>query len=208
MELRTPLTPSRLRLALRGRRSRRGVGMFELLIALSIAATLLTATGVALDASFFSYRVNEEQSSLIQNARLTLNRITTSIRTSKAHQPHTAGLLPAFVSGNTVIDNGLDMFDLTNTQLAFSYDATAKTVSATYNGTKHVLAQGVTAFQITIEPMRSPEAIRTGGGCDLVQRATILMSIQTTAATMQNSETTSGQVITLSASVMPRRNTW
>jgi Tfp pilus assembly protein PilW len=190
------------------RRPRRGVGLFELLIALSISATLLTATGVALDASFFSYRVNEEQSSLIQNARLTLNRITTAIRTSKAHQPHSAGLLPAFVSGLTVTDNGLDMYDLTNTSLSFTYDPTAKTVSATYNGVAHVLAQGVTQFQITIEPMRSPEAIRTGAGCDLVQRATVLMAIQTTAATMQRSETTSGQVITLSASVMPRRNTW
>ena len=37
---------------------RRGVGLIELLIALSISAILLTATAVAVDASFKAYAAN------------------------------------------------------------------------------------------------------------------------------------------------------
>jgi prepilin-type N-terminal cleavage/methylation domain-containing protein len=189
-------------------RRRRGMGLVELMISLALAATLLTAVGAALDASFKSYRVNEEQSSLIQRTRLTLNRITTAVRTSKLHQPHTASLAANFAGGFTVVDTGLDMFNSNGVAMNFYYDAPNQRVLATYNGTPHVLAEGVTAFQMTLEPMRSAESLRTAGGCDLLRRATVLMSIKTVSHTAQGSETTGKQVLTLSASVMPRRNAW
>src|SRR5438105_2883500 len=129
---------------------RRGLGIPELLISLAISAALLTATAVALDGSFLSYRVNEEQSSLIQRARLTLNRITTGVRTTRLHQPHDPTLLASFARGNTVVDTGLDMFDPSGIELTFSYDAAGQRVLAVYNGVPHVLAEGVLTFRVTL----------------------------------------------------------
>ena len=190
------------------RQCRRGLGLVEMLISLSIAAALLTATAVALDGSCIAYRVNEEQSSLIQRTRLTLNRITTSIRTTTLHAPHTPALATSFAGGFIVTDTGLDMLDATGTQITFRYDAPNLRVLAIAGAVQHVLAEGVTSFQLTLEPMHSAESVRTGSPCDLLRRATILMSIQTAADTARSSETTGKQIITLSASVMPRRNTW
>ena len=90
---------------------RRGLGLPELLISLAIAASLLTATGFALHGSSNSYQINQEQSSLLQANRLTLNRITTMIRTTKLHQPHSAAAINSFAAGTTVSDTGIDMFD-------------------------------------------------------------------------------------------------
>lgn len=189
-------------------KARRGLALPELLISVAIAAALLTASAVAIDGSFIAYRVNEEQSTLIQSARLTLNRISVGVRTSKLHQPHTPALLAQFTSGHTVADTGLDMFDSNGVELTFTYDAPHQRLLAIYNGASHVLASGVTAFTVTLEPMRSAESIRTGGPFDLVRRATVAMSIKTAANTAQSSETTGKQTVTLSASVVPRRNTW
>jgi hypothetical protein len=188
---------------------RRGLGLPELLISLAITASLLTATAVALSASTKAYKVNEEQSSLIQRARLTLNRLTATIRVNRLHQPHTPAKLAQFAGGTTVIDTGIDMYDgKSNTLVSFNYDSTTQRVIATVNNKPHILAEGVTQFQITLEPMRSPESIRTGGGWDLLRRATIQMSIRTVARTAVSSETTGTQVITLTDAIMPRRNTW
>jgi len=184
------------------------MGLVEVMISLALAASLLCAVGVALGASFKSYRANEEQSSLIQRTRLTLNRVTTAVRTSKLHQPHSAALAANFAGGFTVVDTGLDMFDANGVPMSFYYDSPNQQVYAKYNGVAHVLAEGVTAFQITLEPMRSQESLRTAGGCDLVRRATVLMSIKTVSHTTRSSETTGTQAVTLSASVMPRRNAW
>ena len=187
---------------------RRGLGLPELLISLAIAASLLTATGFALHGSANSYQINQEQSSLLQANRLTLNRITTMVRTTKLHQPHTAAAINSFAAGNTVTDTGLDMFDASLTPISFTYDSVNKQILATANNVSHILARGVTQFQVTLEPMRSAESIRTGGSFDLLKRATILISLQTTSTISQGSETTSSQIISLSGSVMPRRNTW
>ena len=70
---------------------RRGVGLVELLIALSISAILLTATAVAVDASFKAYAANQEESSLLQQGRMALNRMVTSIRTPTRPQPPCRG---------------------------------------------------------------------------------------------------------------------
>jgi prepilin-type N-terminal cleavage/methylation domain-containing protein len=187
---------------------RRGLGLPEMLISLAIAAMLLTATAFALDSSCFAYKVNQEQASLIQTDRLTLNRITTMIRRTNAHQPHTTATALSFAAGNIVTDNGIDMIDSSNVPLTFTYDSSNQRLLAISGGVTHVLANGVTSFVVTMEPMRSPESIRTGGAWDLLKRATFLISVHTNSKTAQGSETTNQQTITLSASVMPRQNTW
>jgi prepilin-type N-terminal cleavage/methylation domain-containing protein len=187
---------------------RSGVSLVELLIALAITASLLTATAIALNATSMAYKVNEEQSSLIQTTRLTLNRIVSGVRTTKNHSPVDTVLAGQFNAGFVVTDTGMDMMDSNNVHIRYTYDAVTQKLTASVGGVKHTLADGVTAFTITFEPMRSPESIRTGGPFDLLQRATITMSIKTAATNTQSSETTGKLTITLSASVMPRRNTW
>jgi len=61
---------------------------------------------------------------------------------------------------------------------------------------------------MTLEPMRSSTSIRTGGVYDLLSRATILLTVRTADNTVMNSETTGDQTVTISSSVMPRRNVW
>jgi hypothetical protein len=56
--------------------------------------------------------------------------------------------------------------------------------------------------------MKSPTAIRTGGAYDLLMRATITLTVKTTGNAGDIDEKFGGQTVTLSTSVMPRRNVW
>ncbi len=66
---------------------RRGFNLVELLIALSISATLLTATMVALDASFKAYQKTVHMSATHTIARLTMHRMLALIRTGDEFGP-------------------------------------------------------------------------------------------------------------------------
>jgi hypothetical protein len=187
---------------------RRGIGLAELLISLSISAALLTAVAVAIDASFKAYSINQEQSDLMQRARLAVHRITTMIRQTKEHAPENGGLANDFSTGATVTDSGIDMMDLNDNEVTYSYDKGNKRLLAIVNNKKFTLASGVEDFQVRMEPMRSAESIRTGGGWDLLKRATVLITVRTTSATATKGEGVDKQTVTLSASVMPRRNAW
>jgi prepilin-type N-terminal cleavage/methylation domain-containing protein len=187
---------------------RRGVGLVELLIALSISALLLTATAVAVDASFKAYANNQEESSLLQQSRMALNRVVTSIRTSDTHAPTDPKLLVDFKAGFKVTGTSIGMFQEDGTNIVYRYDAAKKQLIAEVRGKSYVLGRGVEAFSVSMEPMRSEEALRTGSSYDLLRRATILITIRTTAETAQPSETTGKHPLTLSVSVTPRRNSW
>ncbi len=69
------------------RRVRRGFNLVELLMALTISATLLTATMVALDASFMAYQNTTEVASTHTISRLAMHRILTLIRTGTEFRP-------------------------------------------------------------------------------------------------------------------------
>lgn len=68
--------------------SRRGFNLVELLIALGITAALLTATLVALNASFSAYQKTTEVASTHTVARLTMNRMMMMIRTGEEFGPY------------------------------------------------------------------------------------------------------------------------
>jgi hypothetical protein len=163
---------------------------------------------VATDTSFKAYAVNEEQAALTQRARLAIHRMLTYIRTSKEHQPITASEVTHFTQGLIVNDTGISMFTDAGRELDFEFDATNRRLLLVDDGTARELVKGVEAFTVKMEPMRSPNAIRSGGGCDLLRRATILLTIKTNGQSPDINESVDGQIITLSASVMPRRNTW
>ena len=187
---------------------RRGAGMVELMIALSISASLLTAVGVAVDAAFRGYRFNQEQVILMQRLRVSQHNITTTIRTTKQHSPVSSAAKTSFSTGATVADTGIEMFDLNDRLVRYEYDAPTKRLLITTNGKSYTLASGVEKFQVRMEPMRSAASIRTGGGWDLLKRATITMTVRTTKQTAASGESTGLQTLTLSSSAMPRRNVW
>lgn len=66
---------------------RRGFNLVELLIALAITSALLTATMVALDASFRAYQSTTEVASTHTIARLTIHRMQALIRTGQDFGP-------------------------------------------------------------------------------------------------------------------------
>ena len=67
--------------------ARRGFNLVEMLIALVITAALLTATMVALDASFMAYQATTEEASTHTISRLIMNRMLTLIRTGREFGP-------------------------------------------------------------------------------------------------------------------------
>jgi len=191
------------------RRTRtRGLGLVELLIALAISAALLTAVAVATDGSFRAYAINEEQAGLTQRARLTLHRMLTYVRTCKEHQPITNTEITRFSQGFIVTDSGISMFADDGKQLDFEFDAANRRLMLLENGTPRELLKGVQAFYVKMEPMKSPSAIRSGGAFDLLRRATILVTIKTNGQSADIDESANSQLITMSCSVMPRRNSW
>jgi len=66
---------------------RRGFNLVELLLALAITSALLTATMVALNASFMAYQVTTEVASTHTIGRLTMHRMLALIRTGKEFGP-------------------------------------------------------------------------------------------------------------------------
>src|SRR5690349_16358233 len=104
------------------RRRRHGVGLVELLVALAISAALLTATAMAIDASFKAYAVNQEQSDLTQRSRLAMYRITAVVRQTQAHQPGTTTFYNQFKAGKTVTDTAIDMMDLSGKPIRYFHD--------------------------------------------------------------------------------------
>ena len=67
---------------------RRAFSLIEVLIALTITATLLTATMAALDSSFKSYKVTSEGASTNVVARIVMQRVTAMIRTGESFGPY------------------------------------------------------------------------------------------------------------------------
>jgi prepilin-type N-terminal cleavage/methylation domain-containing protein len=79
------VSPTRLTASRRPRR--RGFNLIEMLIALAITAALLSATMVALDASFMAYQTTTEVASTHTISRLVMMRMMTLIRTGQEFYP-------------------------------------------------------------------------------------------------------------------------
>jgi hypothetical protein len=201
---------------------RRGLGLAELLLSLAICAALLVAAGTAVHAAMNAYQVNQERSILTQTARLTLDRLAREIRTSDAHQPHSAAALATFrtlLKGQSVTDNGIDIgqqqSDGTYVFRSFFYESTGAGVGRImfdhdYDSSTPAqrLLDGVTDFSITFESAKSKKAAKAGLPNDILVRASIVITVRTTDATAHHSETTGLQTVTLSTAVIPRQNVW
>lgn len=81
--------PHRAKPNQKSRRSiRSGFSLIEVLIALTITSTLLTATMAALDASFKGYKVTTEGASTNVVARIVMQRLTSMVRTGESFGPY------------------------------------------------------------------------------------------------------------------------
>lgn len=73
--------------------TRRGFSLVEVLVALAITGTLLTATLAALDASFKSYKSTTEGASTNVITRMVMHRMMTMIRTGSEFGPYPVDVL-------------------------------------------------------------------------------------------------------------------
>ncbi|MBB6429284.1 PulJ/GspJ family protein [Algisphaera agarilytica] len=104
----------------------RGLSLVEMLVALAISAMLLTATMVAIDASFKSYAIAAESASTQTSTRMVINRVLTLVRTNEAHGPlRVSDALTGetvTVSGDIVTSSYLQLIDGNRDTLTISYD--------------------------------------------------------------------------------------
>ncbi len=84
----------------------RAFSLVEMLIALAITATLLTATMAALDTSFKSYKVTTEGASTNVVSRLVMHRIMTMVRTGAEFGPYPTDVFDSVQ--NPVISNYIE----------------------------------------------------------------------------------------------------
>ena len=95
------MRPPRLTIHRRPHR-RRGFNLVEMLIALAITATLLSATMVALDASFMAYQTTTEVASTHTISRLAMLRMMTLIRTGQDFGPNPANPQDSIVASTEI----------------------------------------------------------------------------------------------------------
>lgn len=184
----------------------RGLGLAEMLIAIAITAGLLTAAAVAIDASIKAFSVNQAQADTLHRTRVALHRLTTHVRTSTEHSPVSDSAIDAFVAGTSVTDRGIQLITPQGEIVSFFYDSDNQRLIASESGHDHVLLRDVTAFDVRMVPMRSATSIKTGGGFDLLARATITLTLRTNTDAPGVSRTDSQRTVTLSTSVTPRRS--
>ena len=178
------------------------------MIALSISAALLVATAWRSTRRSRPTRSTRSKSDLIQRARVCCTTLRRPIRTTDVHCAGHRRAPPDFSSGVIVTDSGITMYDLNNKVLTYRYDVANQRLLAITNGQTYTMAEGVTQFTVKMEPMQSDESVRTGGAWDLLRRATILITVRTNSKTSVAGDSTNKQVMTLSASTMPRQNAW
>lgn len=128
------------RTATRRRRVRRGFNLVELMIALSITATLLTATFVAIDASFDAYQRTTEQASTHTVGRLILHRVLTLIRSGTEFGPFPLSPLDSLVESNFI-----EFVTPTGEVMTIEWDPDEEALVIDIDGTENLLLGGVIA---------------------------------------------------------------
>lgn len=196
---------------------RRGLGLVEMLVALSISAALLVAVAAALDTTFKAYRANQEVADLTQRARLGMHRMLTELRSTTDPVPADE-VLAAYRSGQVVTTRSvrIDAPDgLTAVRYLHSGNQLRRQTLTRAGGQWTVSADGVFLdgvasedFEVTLEPQRSPRAARGGLSHDQLRRATVRMTVRPSRESDAPTEALGTQAVTLVSSVVPRRNAW
>ncbi len=173
---------------------RRGFNLIELLIALAITAALLSATMMALRASFMAYQSTTEVASTHTISRLVMGRMLALLRTGQDFGPLPPSPLDSIVDSNFIeffTDNGqlvtLDWVDADDTLYVVLTDENNVE-------TPYPLLEGVTSCNFTLEYELGYK----------LHRATIDITIVPDDNMSVTLDGDNQQVIRLVASAMPR----
>lgn len=162
-----------------------GFSLVEVLLAITLVALLLLSVGVALQASFDSYRENEKIAAVTQAARSALGRMTREMRNAEA--------LSADSTSVTILPPGGDdspdqiRYELSDGTLYYrlTEDSTE---------TEYVLLGGSSGVSVTSFDVAHQMGVDSEG-TPCVKTVTVKMQLNV-----------DGQSHTVSASVSPRRN--
>lgn len=191
----------------------RGLSLAEMLVSLAITALLLTATMVAIDASFKSYAFAAESASTQVSTRMVTHRVLSLIRTGTAQGPltsadHTAfgtGLPSPTFSGNTVTSTYLVLTDRDGLRITLEYRADDEmlyvtTESAGTPVTRPLLG-GVSACSFLMERRRDASTDFVW----VLERASVDMTVVPDVDASLGVEAGNSQPIRVVASTAPRR---
>jgi hypothetical protein len=189
-----------------GRRAA-GLSIVELLVALTITALLLTATMLAIDASFRAYADAAEQASTQAATRMVTNRLLTLIRTSTAHGPLAADAAsnpPVTISGDIITSHYMELLDPNDNIVRIEYrSATQELWLIRDPGTADALAQpllaGVTNASFVAKRRKD------SSGVYVLERGTFDLTVQPDNDATLALENGRPQQIRIIASTKPRK---
>lgn len=181
--------------ARRSRRNhRRGFNLIELLIALAITAALLSATMMALYASFNAYQSTTEVASTHTISRLVISRMLALLRTGQDFGP-----VPIDPMDSTVVSNYIEFYTDNGQLITLDWVAPDQTLYVVLTDefdvdTTYPLLEGVTACSFTLDYELGYK----------LHRATIDMTIVPDDNMSVSLDGNNVHVIRLVASAMPR----
>lgn len=196
----------------RSRARCRGLSLAELLVALAITAMLLTATMVAVDASFKSYAVAAESASTQVSTRMVVHRLMTMIRTGVAQGPLTSadevvGFPTPTYSGNNITSSYMIIEDNRGNLVTLEYRSADNMIYYTtepVNGGTAVtqpLLGGVTSCTFRLRRRRDAST----NFAWVLERGSVDMTVQPDADASLGLESGNSPPIQVVTSTAPRR---
>jgi prepilin-type N-terminal cleavage/methylation domain-containing protein len=188
-------------------RRHHGLSLIELLVALPIVAMLLTATAVAIDASFKAYASAAEQASTQAATRMVTHRLLTMLRTSTAHGPllpDGSATPPVTLVGDTIYSSYIELLDPNGDIIRVEYRAADQELWMIRDpGTPSAVAQpiigGVTNAQFLLNRRYNNE------GLLVLNRGIIDFTVQPGADATLSIEHGPPVPVRMIASTMPRK---
>lgn len=181
-----------------------GLSLVEMLISLAITAMLLTATMVAIDASFQAYAAAAESASTQTSTRLVTHRLLSLMRTSTAHGPLLTET-DVTLSGTTLTSYYIELLDPDGNLIRLEYDADDEMLYVTvtpYGGsvaTREPLLGGVTQCEFKLVRRLDDD------GVWILERGTIDFTVQPDDDTSLAIEGDAAEPMRVIASTMPRK---
>ena len=191
---------------------RRGLSLAEMLVSLAITALLLTATMVAIDASFRSYAVAAESASTQVSTRMVTHRLMSMIRTGTAQGPLTPddeldGFTEPTYSGNDITSDYMVIEDNQGNLITLEYRSVDQmiyyTVEPASGGTATTLPLlgGVTQCTFRLQRRRDASTNYTW----VLERGSVDMTVQPDADSTLGLEASNSPPIRVMTSTAPRR---
>ncbi len=199
--------------ALRRSARRRGLSLAEMLVSLAITSLLLTATVVAIDASFHAYAAAAESASTQVSTRMVVHRSLNLVRTGTAQGPLTqldhdtfGGTMPApTISGNDITSSYMILTDQDGNRITLEYRAADDTLYYTTDRTGTEVTQpllgGVTACTFHLKRRRDASTDFIW----VLERGSIDITVEPDVDATLGLEAGAGEPIRVITSTAPRR---